>query len=197
MKQLKIAMAASAAFMFTAPAALGQLVDFVVSIDQSQAANCAGTGDPGTGSGALTLDLSTNIVTYDIAISGLGSPETVSHVHGAAAPCAGAGDFAYELNGAGAFITTRAIPLPATGYQLRFDYSFIQAFGFPEVDIRTGEPCGATLQQTVALADTGGPCQSTTVNLDAYAGQTVYLRFRAMSSSATFQVDDVVVELAP
>ena len=66
------------------------LIEFTTEVDGAQAADCAGTGSSGIGSGTLTLDTATGIVSFNITFSGLGSPESVAHVHGPAAECVGA-----------------------------------------------------------------------------------------------------------
>ncbi|MCB9231115.1 MAG: T9SS type A sorting domain-containing protein [Bacteroidia bacterium] len=109
--------------------------------------------------------------------------------------CAGAGDYEYSLSGLGSYVTTQAITIPAAGYQLTFSYAFNLTFSFPAVEIRTGATCGTTLQQTVTLTNTSGACTPQSVSLSAYAGQTIYLRFRSNTSSATFYFDDVVVDV--
>ena len=109
--------------------------------------------------------------------------------------CAGAGDYEYGLSSFGSYITTQGIAIPATGYALSFDYAFNLGFSFPSVQIRTVGACGGTLQQTVTLSNTTGACMPQTINLDAYAGQTIYIRFLENTSSATFYFDDVKVDL--
>ena len=109
--------------------------------------------------------------------------------------CAGAGDYAYSLSGFGSYVTTLGIAIPAAGYTLDFSYSFNNAFSFPTVEIRTGASCGITLANTETLTNTSGSCTPHSINLDAYAGQTIYLRFRSNTSSATFYIDDIVVDV--
>lgn len=75
-------------FMCTAVRA--DLIQFTSALVGAQAADCLGTGSAGTGSGTLTLDTATGIVSYNITFSGLGSPETSAHVHGPAVECVGA-----------------------------------------------------------------------------------------------------------
>lgn len=110
--------------------------------------------------------------------------------------CAGGTDYEYSMTSFGAYITTQAITIPATGYELTFEYSFNYSFSQPSVEIRTGASCGTILAQTVSLTNTFGACTPQAVNLDAYAGQTIYIRFISNTSSATFYLDDVLVDVA-
>lgn len=109
--------------------------------------------------------------------------------------CAGAGDYEYSLSGFGNYITTSAIAIPATGYTCDFEFEFNNSFSFPAVEIRSVGPCGTSLLATETLSNTSGACTPHSINLDAYAGQTIYLRFRSNTSSATFYFDQVVVDL--
>ena len=77
--------------LFMCTPARADLIEFTVELDGAQAASCAGTGSPGTGSGTFTLDTATGVVSYNITISGLVSGEGLSHVHGPAAECFTAG----------------------------------------------------------------------------------------------------------
>lgn len=110
--------------------------------------------------------------------------------------CSSAGDYSYSLSGFGAYITTQAITIPAAGYELTFDYSFNLAFSFPAVEIRTGATCGTTLQSTTTLTNTSGVCTPQTIDLSAYSGQTIYIRLKANTSSATTYWDNVIVDLS-
>jgi hypothetical protein len=107
--------------------------------------------------------------------------------------CSGAGDYGYGLSGFGSYITSMPLTIPSTGYDLTFEYSFNNTFSFPAVEIRTGGPCGTTLAATNTLTNTSGVCTPETINLDAYAGQTIYIRFRSNTSSATTYFDDIQV----
>ncbi len=118
---------------------------------------------------------------------------SASSFNTSAAPCGSTSDYGYSLSGFGSYITSMALSIPSTGYNLTFDYSFNYTFSFPAVEIRNGASCGTTLAQTVTLTNTSGVCTPQTVNLDAYAGQTIYIRFRSNTSSATFYLDQVAV----
>jgi len=109
--------------------------------------------------------------------------------------CAAVGDYEYPLSGFSKYITTQAIAIPATGYELTFDYAFNQTFSLPIVEIRTGASCGATLASSTTLTNTGGICTSQTISLNAYAGQTIYIRFISKTSGTTFYFDDVIVDV--
>ncbi|PWL31349.1 MAG: hypothetical protein DCO96_03910 [Fluviicola sp. XM-24bin1] len=119
-----------------------------------------------------------------------GSPSSFNTSVGS---CSGTGDYGYGLSGFGSYITSMALAIPSTGYNLTFEYSFNNTFGFPAVEIRTGGPCGTTLAATNTLTNTSGVCTPETINLDAYAGQTIYLRFRSNTSSVTTYWDDIEV----
>lgn len=108
--------------------------------------------------------------------------------------CAGAGDYAYYMSGFTTYRSTSGIAIPSTGYDLTFDYSFDYFLSFPEIEIRTGGTCGTTLQSTITLTNTSGVCTAQTINLDAYAGQTIFIRFCSRTSSATFYIDNVLVD---
>jgi len=120
---------------------------------------------------------------------------TASSFNTSIGPCAGAGDYEYGLSGFGSYITTSAIAIPATGYELTFDFSFSNTFSFPTIEIRSGASCGTSLLATTTLTNTAGVCTPQTVNLDAYSGQTIYIRFRSNTSSATFYFDDPTVDV--
>lgn len=119
---------------------------------------------------------------------------TASSFNTSVGPCAGAGDYAYSMSGFGSYITTSAITIPTSGYELTFSYSFNNTFGLPSVEIRTGASCGTTLQSTATLSNTSGTCTNETINLNAFAGQTIYIRFISNTSSATFYIDDPTVD---
>lgn len=107
--------------------------------------------------------------------------------------CSSAGDYSYQMSGFGSYITSMPLTIPATGYSLDFSYSFNYSFSFPSVEIRTGASCGTVLQATHTLTNTGGTCTPQSIDLSAYNGQTIYIRFRSNTSSATFYIDDVSV----
>jgi hypothetical protein len=122
-----------------------------------------------------------------------GSP---SSFNTSSAPCGSASERAYLLSGFGAYITSSAINIPATGYALTFEYSFSNAFSFPTIEIRTGGTCGTTLANTTTLTNTSGSCTTESIDLSAFAGQTIFIRFRSNTSSATFYLDEAVVDVA-
>ena len=78
------------------PLAASAQTSFTAAIDGPQAVGCepggAGTGPSvGTGTGALTLDEGTGVLSFDISYSGLEGTESVAHVHGPALPGVPAG----------------------------------------------------------------------------------------------------------
>jgi Secretion system C-terminal sorting domain len=120
---------------------------------------------------------------------------TASSYNTSSAPCATLTDRGYYLNAFGSYITTSAIVIPAAGYELTFDFSFNYSFSFPAIEIYTGASCGTVLLNTVTLSNTAGVCTPQVINLDAYAGQTIYIRFRSNTSSANFFIDNIIVDL--
>lgn len=120
---------------------------------------------------------------------------TASSFNTSAGACYSASDYNYGTSGFGTYITSQGIAIPSTGYELSFEYSFNYSLSFPAVEIRTGASCGTTLIQTETLSNTSGVCTPYTVNLDAYAGQTIYIRLRSNTSSATTYWDDILVDV--
>jgi len=118
---------------------------------------------------------------------------TASSFNFSSAPCGSTSERGYSLSGFGSYITSMALAIPSTGYNLDFEYSFSNTFSFPTIEIRTGGTCGTALAGTTTLTNTGGTCTPQTINLDAYAGQTIFIRFRSNTSSATFFLDEVNV----
>lgn len=118
-----------------------------------------------------------------------GSPSSFNTSGGS---CSGGSDYSYGLTGF-RYITSMGLAIPATGYTLDFSYAFNYTFGFPQIEIRGGGTCGTTLLQTVNLTNTGGVCTPQSVNLDAYSGQTIFIRLRSNTSSATVYYDDIQV----
>lgn len=119
----------------------------------------------------------------------LGTP---SSLNTSFAPCAGTGDYAYSISGYKS-ITTLPIAIPSTGFTLDFFYSYSGTFSFPTVEIRTGGTCGSAIALTHTLSNTSGACTQETINLDLYAGQTIFVRFNSNSSSYSFSFDDINV----
>lgn len=120
---------------------------------------------------------------------------TASSVNTSTGPCGAAGDYNYSLSGFGSYITTLGIAIPATGYELTFDYSFNSIFSFPTVEIRSGAACGTDLLGTTTLTNTSGVCTSQSIDLSAYAGQTIYIRFKSNNFSTTFYIDNPTVDV--
>lgn len=108
--------------------------------------------------------------------------------------CYGIGDYNYSLSGFGSYITTQSISIPTTGLSLSFEYSFDYfSFASPEVEIRSGATCGTTLLFTEVLAPTAGVCTPYSIDLSAYVGQTIYIRFVSNTSSEPTFIDDILV----
>ena len=64
-------------------------LDYYSEIDSSQ--EVPSNGSTATGTADITIDTTTNALTYTITFSGLGSAETGAHIHGLAAPGSNAG----------------------------------------------------------------------------------------------------------
>jgi hypothetical protein len=67
------------------------IIPLSASMDGAQANAGAGTGSPGTGLGTITLDTSTNLLSWNINWSGLLGTPTAMHFHGPALPNQNAG----------------------------------------------------------------------------------------------------------
>lgn len=151
----------------------------------------------GAGSGCLLEDdfgssfQTINASNWPLSCRGL-SP---SNYNTSSAPCASSSEYGYGINGSGKYITSKALNIPSAGYSLDFEYSFNYSFSFafPNIEIRSGASCGTTLLNTITLSNTSGICTPQSINLDAYAGQTIYIRFVSNTSSATFYFDEVSV----
>ncbi|MDY7108929.1 MAG: PQQ-dependent sugar dehydrogenase [Planctomycetota bacterium] len=67
----------------------GEMVEFRITLDGSQVVPPVDTS--GSGSGTATLDLGTNMFSWEISFSDLEGTQTAAHFHGAAPYCANAG----------------------------------------------------------------------------------------------------------
>ena len=112
-------------------------------------------------------------------------------------PCYSAGDYgAYISNNEN--LTTESLFIPATGYCLSFSSSYNAGSNFPKVQIGTG---GAfCFSGTMTWTDLGtlsqtSTCDPVSYSLDAYAGQTIWIRFLAGNSFTTWYLDDILVDL--
>lgn len=83
-----LALAATFAALSSAPAAAQKLV-YTASLDGAQ--EVPPTASAGTGSATVVIDRDKNTVNYKITYSGLGSAETLAHIHGYAPPGSNAG----------------------------------------------------------------------------------------------------------
>lgn len=94
-------------------------------------------------------------------------------------------------------LASRSIFVPATGYCLSFDYAFNAASNLPSVQIGTGgfscSSFGMTWTTLATLAQ-AATCTSVSYNLDAYAGQNIYIRFVAGNSFTDVMLDDVLID---
>jgi hypothetical protein len=66
-------------------------VNLTATLDAAQAASTCPGGSPGTGSGTMTYDTTTNMLSWNISFMGLSGPVTLAHFHGPAAPGVDAG----------------------------------------------------------------------------------------------------------
>ncbi len=110
--------------------------------------------------------------------------------------CAGFPDYGVYLSN-GESITTNQVSIPSTGYCLSFEYSFTGTSNFPVVEIGTGGAfCFSSMTwtplTTLAQANT---CTVISQSLDAYAGQSIWIRFSAGSSFTSWYLDDITVDL--
>ena len=91
-------------------------------------------------------------------------------------PCAGIGDYGVTLNSS-QYITTQAITIPLSGATLTFEYSYDGNYALPTVEISTGG-CWGTFSVIQTLSQVFS-CTTITIDLSAYAGQTIQIRFQA------------------
>lgn len=107
--------------------------------------------------------------------------------------CSAVGDRSYSLSGY-TYLTSMGISIPTTGYSLDFEYMFDYfSFSAPDVEIRTGGPCGTVLAGTTTLP-VAASCTNYSIDLSAYVGQTIYIRFVSNTSSEPTYIDNIVVD---
>ncbi len=108
--------------------------------------------------------------------------------------CASSVDYGVYLYSS-QYLTSKGISLPTGAtITLTFEYSFGASYSSPSVQIGTGTSCAlATFTTLQTLSQTTG-CQSVTIDISSYAGQTVYIKFQAgWSSLQYFYLDNVKV----
>ncbi len=106
-------------------------------------------------------------------------------------PCTGIGDYGVVLNSS-QYITTQAITIPLSGATLTFEYSYDGSYAFPTVEISTSG-CWGTFSVVQTLSQVFS-CTTITIDLSAYAGQTIQIRFQAgWTSLYDFYLDNVQV----
>ena len=88
MKRVLVIAVVMAAVAGTANAAT---INLFANMDGPSANAGAGTGSPGIGTGVITLDTATNLLTWNISWSGLLGTPTLMHFHGPALPNQNAG----------------------------------------------------------------------------------------------------------
>jgi hypothetical protein len=85
------ALGAVLAFTQQATPVAAATVQLTATLDAAQAASTCPGGSPGTGSGTMTYDTTTNMLSWNITFSGLSGAVTLAHFHGPAAPGVDAG----------------------------------------------------------------------------------------------------------
>lgn len=139
-------------------------------------------------------DFGTAFANLDVVKWPTGCRNSASSFNTSLGSCSGTSDRSYGLSGFGTYITTQAINIPATGYTLSFDYEFDYfSFSAPDIEIRTSGTCGTFLSSTTTLA-VATTCTSESINLDAFVGQTIYIRFVSNTSTEPFYIDNVLVD---
>jgi hypothetical protein len=94
-------------------ASVSKIVNF--SATMNGAAESPPVTTSGTGSFTATLDTSTNVFTYNVTYSGLGSNVTLGHIHGPCSSCTTAGAILNFGTLAGGTFVTGALSGTATG----------------------------------------------------------------------------------
>ncbi|MEX1255102.1 MAG: CHRD domain-containing protein [Dehalococcoidia bacterium] len=79
------------ALAYQATPARAEVINFRSTLDAAQAISTCPGGSPATGSGTMTYDTDTNLLTWNIMFSNLSGAVTVAHFHGPAAPLVDAG----------------------------------------------------------------------------------------------------------
>jgi hypothetical protein len=87
---LKLCLTLTAALAVASPVSAAT-INLIASMDGAQANAGAGTGSPGTGTANITLDTTTNSLSWSISWSGLIGAATLMHFHGPALPNQNAG----------------------------------------------------------------------------------------------------------
>jgi hypothetical protein len=110
--------------------------------------------------------------------------------------CAGSGDYIYYIDN-NKILASRSIFVPASGYCLNFSYTYNSSLNLPRVQIGTGgSSCSSfsTSWTDVATLSQAASCSPMSISLDAYAGQTIYVRFLAGNSFTDFELDDIIID---
>ncbi len=105
--------------------------------------------------------------------------------------CASSSDPTARLFGSDE-ITTADFAIPAGGATLTFNYAFAGFSNYPTIEVNTTGSCFGTYT-SVSTLSAAYSCTGETVDLSAYAGQTIRIRFQSNGSTATFVVDDIEV----
>ncbi len=106
-------------------------------------------------------------------------------------PCTG---YCWVGDNSSEYLTTKAIVIPstATTASLSFNYKYNSSLSSPTVGI--SGLCSGTFT-TLATLPSASSCTPYTIDLSAYIGQTIYIRFDAnyTSSFTYFSLDDILV----
>ena len=113
-----------------------------------------------------------------------------SSYNSSSGPCAGTSDRSYYIYNGG-YIGTQSLSIPAGGASLTFNYSYSSFSNYPSVRVSTSG-CLWHIHDSSDV-NYGSTCGSPTVDLSAYAGQTIVVRFQSGSSFKSFYIDDVEV----
>lgn len=144
----------------------------------------------------LSEDFGTTFSTTQLGFPEWASCRTTSS-NSSLGPCASVGDYGGSISN-NQNLTTESITIPSTGYCLTFDYSYNSGLNLPRVQIGTGGAfcwSGTTVYTDLATLTTTATCDVASFSLDAYAGQTIFIRFLAGNSFTSWYLDDILVDL--
>ncbi|PLX09264.1 MAG: hypothetical protein C0596_01550 [Marinilabiliales bacterium] len=155
-------------------------------IDNVQVENVSGGGGT-TCSDVFTEDFGS---TYSSTYLYTNWCSASSYSNSSSSACDGYSWYAY---GSADYVKTNSINIPATGTTtLYFDYKFNQFSSYPVVSISTGG-CYGSYTSLLTLSYNSS-CYTESIDLSAYAGQSVNIQFYTYNSSGTFILDNIQVE---
>jgi outer membrane protein assembly factor BamB len=123
------------------PTATPPCVRFNITINQAQ--EVPPTGSAATGSGTIDVDTVANTLSYNITFSGLGSAETMAHIHGFAPPGSNAGIIHNLPLGSPKIGVFNYAQVDEANILNGFSYVNIHSVNFPNGEIR-GQIAGPT-----------------------------------------------------